>query len=119
MTIAAAGALTSPHQPNWLLLPCGAWQHTRGLPALVSNCSNNYDPYDFPERLIPLYLINILLGWPMPAYGDGSNVRDSLSMKDHCRALDHIPLAGEPVRTHCISGWNEVAKLVWWACSAH
>jgi dTDP-glucose 4,6-dehydratase len=88
-----------------------AWQHTYGLPVLVSNCSNNYGPYHFPEKLIPLTLINILLGRPIPVYGDGSNVRDWLFVEDHCLALDRILLAGAPGRTYCIGGCNEVANL--------
>lgn len=88
-----------------------AWQHTYGLPVLVSNCSNNYGPFHFPEKLIPLTLINILLGRPIPVYGDGSNVRDWLYVQDHCRALERILLAGDPGRTYCIGGCNEVANL--------
>ena len=88
-----------------------AWQHTYGLPVIVSNCSNNYGPYHFPEKLIPLTLINILLGRPIPVYGDGSNVRDWLYVADHCRALERILLAGTPGRTYCIGGRNEVANL--------
>ncbi|MCT0224452.1 dTDP-glucose 4,6-dehydratase [Synechococcus sp. CS-1328] len=88
-----------------------AWQHTYGLPVLVSNCSNNYGPYHFPEKLIPLTLINILLGRPIPVYGDGSNVRDWLFVHDHCRALERVLLAGEPGSTYCIGGNNEVANL--------
>lgn len=88
-----------------------AWQHTYGLPVMVSNCSNNYGPYHFPEKLIPLTLINILLGRPIPVYGDGSNVRDWLYVADHCRALERILLAGTPGRTYCIGGRNEVANL--------
>lgn len=88
-----------------------AWQHTYGLPVLVSNCSNNYGPYHFPEKLIPLTLINILLGRPIPVYGDGSNVRDWLYVEDHCRALERILLSGEPGRTYCVGGCNEVANL--------
>ncbi|MEB3238647.1 MAG: dTDP-glucose 4,6-dehydratase, partial [Cyanobacteriota bacterium] len=88
-----------------------AWQHTYGLPVLVSNCSNNYGPYHFPEKLIPLTLINILLGRPIPVYGDGSNVRDWLFVEDHCRALDRILEAGIPGSTYCIGGCNEVANL--------
>ncbi|MEA5473914.1 dTDP-glucose 4,6-dehydratase [Synechococcus sp. CCY9201] len=88
-----------------------AWQHTYGLPVLVSNCSNNYGPYHFPEKLIPLTLINILLGRPIPVYGDGSNVRDWLYVHDHCRALERVLLAGEPGSTYCIGGNNEVANL--------
>jgi dTDP-glucose 4,6-dehydratase len=88
-----------------------AWQHTYGLPLLVSNCSNNYGPYHFPEKLIPLTLINILLGRPIPVYGDGSNVRDWLYVEDHCRALERVLLAGAPGRTYCIGGCNEVANI--------
>ena len=88
-----------------------AWQHTYGLPVLISNCSNNYGPYHFPEKLIPLTLINILLGRPIPVYGDGRNVRDWLYVEDHCRALDRILEAGAPGRTYCIGGCNEVANL--------
>ncbi|MFM7677199.1 MAG: dTDP-glucose 4,6-dehydratase [Synechococcus sp.] len=88
-----------------------AWQHTYGVPVLVSNCSNNYGPYHFPEKLIPLTLINILLGRPIPVYGDGQNVRDWLYVEDHCRALERVLLAGEPGRTYCIGGNNEVANL--------
>ena len=88
-----------------------AWQHTYGLPVLVSNCSNNYGPYHFPEKLIPLTLINILLGRPIPVYGDGRNVRDWLYVEDHCRALERILLAGQPGSTYCIGGRNEVANI--------
>jgi dTDP-glucose 4,6-dehydratase len=88
-----------------------AWQHTYGLPVLLSNCSNNYGPFHFPEKLIPLTLINILLGRPIPVYGDGANVRDWLFVEDHCRALERILLAGEPGRTYCIGGNNEVSNL--------
>ncbi|MCP9849763.1 dTDP-glucose 4,6-dehydratase [Cyanobium sp. Morenito 9A2] len=88
-----------------------AWQHTYGLPVLVSNCSNNYGPFHFPEKLIPLTLINILLGRPIPVYGDGANVRDWLFVEDHCRALERILLSGEPGHTYCIGGNNEVSNL--------
>jgi len=88
-----------------------AWQHTYGLPVLVSNCSNNYGPYHFPEKLIPLTLINILLGRPIPVYCDGRNVRVWLYVEDHCRALDRILEAGTPGGTYCIGGCNEVANL--------
>lgn len=88
-----------------------SWQHTYGLPVLLSNCSNNYGPFHFPEKLIPLTLINILLGRPIPVYGDGSNVRDWLFVEDHCRALERILLSGEPGRTYCIGGNNEVSNL--------
>jgi dTDP-glucose 4,6-dehydratase len=88
-----------------------AWQHTYGLPVLVSNCSNNYGPYHFPEKLIPLTLINILLGRSIPVYGDGANVRDWLFVEDHCRALERILLDGSPGSTYCIGGNNEVTNL--------
>jgi dTDP-glucose 4,6-dehydratase len=88
-----------------------AWQHTYGLPVLVSNCSNNYGPYHYPEKLIPLTLVNILRGQPIPVYGDGQNVRDWLYVEDHCRALDRILSQGEPGSTYCIGGGNEVANI--------
>ena len=88
-----------------------AWQHTYGLPVLVSNCSNNYGPYHFPEKLIPLTLVNILQGKPIPVYGDGKNVRDWLYVEDHCRALDLILTKGELGSTYCIGGRNEVANI--------
>jgi dTDP-glucose 4,6-dehydratase len=88
-----------------------AWQHTYGLPVLVSNCSNNYGPYHFPEKLIPLTLVNILQGKPIPVYGDGKYVRDWLYVEDHCRALDLILTNGEPGSTYCIGGRNEVANI--------
>ena len=78
---------------------------------LVSICLNNYGPYHFREKLIPLTLINILLGRPIPVYGDGSNVRDWLYVEDHCRALERVLLGGEPGRTYCIGGCNEVANI--------
>ena len=88
-----------------------AWQHTYGLPVLVSNCSNNYGPYHYPEKLIPLTLVNILRGQPIPVYGDGQNVRDWLYVEDHCRALDRILSQGTPGSTYCIGGRNEVANI--------
>ena len=88
-----------------------AWQHTYGLPVLVSNCSNNYGPYHYPEKLIPLTLVNILRDQPIPVYGDGQNVRDWLYVEDHCRALDRILGQGEPGSTYCIGGRNEVANI--------
>jgi dTDP-glucose 4,6-dehydratase len=88
-----------------------AWQHTYGLPVLVSNCSNNYGPYHYPEKLIPLTLVHILQGKPIPVYGDGKNVRDWLYVEDHCRALDLILTAGRPGSTYCIGGRNEVANI--------
>jgi dTDP-glucose 4,6-dehydratase len=88
-----------------------AWQHTYGLPVLVSNCSNNYGPYHYPEKLIPLALVNGLRGQPIPVYGDGRNVRDWLYVEDHCRALELILTQAEPGSTYCIGGRNEVANI--------
>ena len=88
-----------------------AWQHTYGLPVLVSNCSNNYGPYHFQEKLIPLTLVNILQGKPIPVYGDGKNVRDWLYVEDHCRALELILAKGDPGSTYCIGGRNEVTNI--------
>lgn len=88
-----------------------AWQHTYGLPVLLSNCSNNYGPYHYPEKLIPLTLLNILQGRAIPVYGDGQNVRDWLYVEDHCRALDVILTQASPGSTYCIGGRNEVANI--------
>ena len=88
-----------------------AWYHTYGLPVLVSNCSNNYGPYHFPEKLIPLTLVGIIRGQPIPVYGDGRNVRDWLYVEDHCRALELILVEGLPGGTYCIGGGNEVANI--------
>ena len=76
-----------------------AWQHTYGLPVLVSNCSNNYEPYHYLEKLIPRTLVNILRGQPIPVFGDGQNVHDWLYVEDHCPALDRILRQGEPGST--------------------
>ncbi|WP_017324477.1 dTDP-glucose 4,6-dehydratase [Synechococcus sp. PCC 7336] len=88
-----------------------AYFHTYGLPTLITHCSNNYGPYHFPEKLIPLFCINILLGKPLPVYGDGQNVRDWLYVKDHCSALDTAIRAGKPGETYNIGGHNEVANI--------
>ncbi len=88
-----------------------AYFHTYGLPTLISNCSNNYGPYHFPEKLIPLMLINVLLGRPLPVYGDGQNIRDWLYVEDHCHALATILDRGIPGETYCIGGNNEVRNL--------
>ena len=88
-----------------------AWQHTYGLPVLLSNCSNNYGPYHYPEKLIPLTLVNILQGKPIPVYGDGRNVRDWLFVEDHCRALELILTTATPGSSYCIGGRNEVANI--------
>lgn len=88
-----------------------AYFHTYGLPTLITNCSNNYGPYHFPEKLIPLVCINILLGKPLPIYGDGQNVRDWLYVGDHCRALDAVVHRGTPGETYNIGGNNEVKNI--------
>jgi dTDP-glucose 4,6-dehydratase len=85
--------------------------HTYGLPTLITNCSNNYGPYHFPEKLIPLMCINILLGKALPVYGDGQNVRDWLYVEDHCSALDTVISKGQPGQTYNIGGNNEVKNL--------
>jgi dTDP-glucose 4,6-dehydratase len=84
-----------------------AWQRTYGLPVIVSNCSNNYGPYHFPEKLIPLIILNALDRKPLPVYGDGSNVRDWLYVEDHARALGIILVEGRPGETYNIGGRNE------------
>lgn len=84
-----------------------AWQRTYGLPVIVSNCSNNYGPYHFPEKLIPLIILNALARKPLPVYGDGSNVRDWLYVEDHARALGVILAKGRPGETYNIGGRNE------------
>jgi dTDP-glucose 4,6-dehydratase len=88
-----------------------AWQHTYGLPALVSNCSNNYGPYHFPEKLIPLVILNALHERPLPVYGRGENVRDWLYVEDHARALDRIVSDGKPGETYLIGGRAERTNL--------
>ncbi len=88
-----------------------AYFHTYNVPTIITNCSNNYGPYHFPEKLIPLMCINILLGKPLPVYGDGQNVRDWLYVKDHCRALDCAIERGKPGETYNIGGNNEVKNI--------
>ena len=88
-----------------------AYYHTYGMPTMITNCSNNYGPYHFPEKLIPLMCINILLGKPLPVYGDGQNIRDWLYVEDHCRALDTVIHQGQPGETYNIGGNNEVKNL--------
>lgn len=88
-----------------------AYFHTYGLPTIITNCSNNYGPYHYPEKLIPLMCINILLGKPLPVYGDGQNIRDWLYVEDHCRALDVVIHRGKPGETYNIGGNNEVKNL--------
>jgi dTDP-glucose 4,6-dehydratase len=88
-----------------------AWQHTYGLPIVLSNCSNNYGPYHFPEKLIPLVILNALHERPLPVYGRGENVRDWLYVEDHARALDRIVSAGKAGETYLIGGRAERTNL--------
>lgn len=88
-----------------------AWQRTYGLPALVTNCSNNYGPYHFPEKLIPLIILNAVAGKPLPVYGDGQQIRDWLYVEDHARALYLVATQGQPGETYNIGGHNERKNL--------
>jgi dTDP-glucose 4,6-dehydratase len=88
-----------------------AWHHTYGLPVVTSNCSNNYGPYQFPEKLIPHMILNALDGKPLPIYGDGSNIRDWLYVDDHVRALVRIFERGRVGETYNVGGHNERTNL--------
>ncbi|MCB4366210.1 dTDP-glucose 4,6-dehydratase [Hydrogenophaga taeniospiralis] len=88
-----------------------AYHHTYGLPVLTTNCSNNYGPYHFPEKLIPLMIVNALAGKPLPVYGDGMQVRDWLYVKDHCSAIRRVLEAGAPGETYNVGGWNEKPNI--------
>ena len=88
-----------------------AYHHTYGLPVLTTNCSNNYGPYHFPEKLIPLMIVNALAGKPLPVYGDGQQVRDWLYVKDHCSAIRRVLQAGQAGETYNVGGWNEMPNL--------
>ncbi|WP_068637259.1 dTDP-glucose 4,6-dehydratase [Thauera butanivorans] len=88
-----------------------AWHHTYGLPVLTTNCSNNYGPRQFPEKLIPLMIVNALAGKPLPVYGDGLNVRDWLYVTDHCAAIREVLARGTPGATYNIGGWNEKTNI--------
>jgi dTDP-glucose 4,6-dehydratase len=88
-----------------------AWHHTYGLPVLTTNCSNNYGPYHFPEKLIPLMIVNALADKPLPVYGDGMQVRDWLYVKDHCSAIRRVLEAGRLGETYNVGGWNEKPNL--------
>ena len=88
-----------------------AWHHTYGLPVVITNCSNNYGPYHFPEKLIPLTIINGLEGVKLPVYGTGGNVRDWLYVEDHARALLAVVVSGRPGATYCIGGRSERTNL--------
>ena len=88
-----------------------AWHHTYGLPVLTTNCSNNYGPYHFPEKLIPLMIVNALAGKPLPVYGDGMQIRDWLYVKDHCSAIRRVLEAGRLGETYNVGGWNEKPNI--------
>jgi dTDP-glucose 4,6-dehydratase len=88
-----------------------AWHHTWGLPVLTTNCSNNYGPYHFPEKLIPLVILNALDGQALPLYGDGRQVRDWLYVRDHCRAIRRVLEAGTPGETYNVGGSSEKTNL--------
>jgi dTDP-glucose 4,6-dehydratase len=106
---------TNPYQPNSPYSASKAasdhlvraWGHTYGLPVLTTHCSNNYGPYQFPEKLIPLMIVNALAGKPLPIYGDGMQVRDWLYVEDHCSAIRAVLAHGIPGETYNIGGWNE------------
>ncbi len=110
---------TSPYQPNspYSASKAGsdhlvrAWHHTYKLPTVSSNCSNNYGPCHFPEKLIPLVILNALEGKPIPVYGDGANVRDWLYVEDHARALVTIASNGALGESYNVGGWNERSNL--------
>ena len=88
-----------------------AWHHTYGLPVVTTNCSNNYGPYHFPEKLIPLMIVNALAGKPLPIYGDGQQVRDWLYVRDHCAAIREVLARGTPGETYNVGGWNEKPNI--------
>ena len=110
---------TTPYAPNspYAASKAGsdhlarAYFHTYGLPVVITNCANNYGPYHFPEKLIPLMCINILLGKPLPVYGDGQNIRDWIYVSDHCDALDVVLHQGQPGETYNIGGNNEAKNI--------
>ncbi len=112
-------AETNPYEPNSPYAASKAssdhlvraWHHTYGLPVLTTNCSNNYGPYHFPEKLIPLVILNALNGKPLPIYGDGQQVRDWLYVVDHCHAIARVLENGRVSETYNIGGWNEKANL--------
>lgn len=96
-----------------------AYHHTYGLPVLTTNCSNNYGPFQFPEKLIPLMIVNALSGKDLPIYGDGKQIRDWLFVKDHCNAIREVLSKGKIGETYNIGGWNEKANIdiVYTICS--
>jgi len=116
---ASAFTETNPYEPNSPYSASKAasdhlvraWFHTYGLPVLTTNCSNNYGPYHFPEKLIPLVILNALNGKPLPIYGDGQQIRDWLYVGDHCSAIREVLAKGKVGETYNIGGWNEKANV--------
>ena len=114
-----AFAETNPYEPNSPYSASKAasdhlvraWHHTYGLPVTTTNCSNNYGPYHFPEKLIPLMIVNALAGKPLPVYGDGQQIRDWLYVTDHCSAIRAVLARGRLGETYNIGGWNEKANI--------
>ncbi len=114
-----AFAETNPYEPNSPYSASKAasdhlvraWFHTYGLPVFTTNCSNNYGPYHFPEKLIPLVILNALNGKPLPIYGDGQQIRDWLYVSDHCAAIREVLAKGRLGETYNIGGWNEKANI--------
>ena len=110
---------TTPYAPNSPYAASKAasdhlvrsYHHTYGLQVTTSNCSNNYGPYQFPEKLIPLMIVNALTGKPLPVYGDGSNIRDWLYVEDHCRGIEAVLIKGRTGETYNIGGSNECANI--------
>jgi dTDP-glucose 4,6-dehydratase len=114
-----AFAETNPYEPNSPYSASKAasdhlvraWHHTFGLPVVTTNCSNNYGPFHFPEKLIPLMIVNALAGKPLPVYGDGQQIRDWLYVTDHCSAIRAVLARGRLGETYNIGGWNEKANI--------
>lgn len=112
-------AETNPYEPNSPYSASKAasdhlvraWHHTYGLPVVTTNCSNNYGPYHFPEKLIPLMIVNALAGKPLPVYGDGQQIRDWLFVTDHCSGIRAVLAGGKLGETYNIGGWNEKANI--------
>ena len=114
-----AFAETNPYEPNSPYSASKAasdhlvraWHHTYGLPVVTTNCSNNYGPYHFPEKLIPLMIVNALAGKSLPVYGDGQQIRDWLYVTDHCSAIRAVLAGGRLGETYNVGGWNEKANI--------
>ena len=114
-----AFAETNPYEPNSPYSASKAasdhlvraWHHTYGLPVVTTNCSNNYGPYHFPEKLIPLMIVNALAGKPLPVYGDGQQIRDWLYVTDHCSAIRAVLARGRLGETYNVGGWNEKTNI--------